>query len=267
MQLTGTYKRFPEEFFEKETIPFVSQPLDLDVKIKEYKNQKIIDALQQYKQKVPIFRQIRGDGNCFYRAFYYYLFELILLKSSENQQYLKVLNDLLKDCSVNYNLNNVCYLESLEKENKIQYIGKYNLGYIIGDFLVYVLHEGNKNKEQIKQKFEYVVRNYPIFDFACILYIRALALKGLKQFESEYGPYYLGDEEKIIKTFGQEAEGVIFRLIAKQLNISLQIYGFQQSEKIEEEFGQENPIIQDIINLFFRPDVINQYTQQQLKSY
>ena len=47
-------------------------------KIDEYHNPDIRNALTKFKENFPIYREIRGDGNCFYSfysAFYFEYFE------------------------------------------------------------------------------------------------------------------------------------------------------------------------------------------------
>lgn len=46
----------------------MSEILPISERIKEYKNQQIIDNLTKLSEEYSHFRSIRGDGNCFYRA-------------------------------------------------------------------------------------------------------------------------------------------------------------------------------------------------------
>jgi len=56
----------------------VSELLSMNKKIDEYINKNIKDNLYKLKSICPYYREIRGDGNCFYRAIIFYYFECIL---------------------------------------------------------------------------------------------------------------------------------------------------------------------------------------------
>jgi hypothetical protein len=46
----------------------------MDILINEYPNEKLIPQFIDLKQTFPKYRAVRGDGNCFYRAFaFFYL--------------------------------------------------------------------------------------------------------------------------------------------------------------------------------------------------
>ena len=80
------------------TTPFVSELMDLQVLKAEYAENKFevcFDALYTRYKKV---RRLRRDGNCFYRAFLFQLFEhFILTKGPDYEQFVKMLVDSKDD--------------------------------------------------------------------------------------------------------------------------------------------------------------------------
>jgi len=63
----------------------------MDKKIDEYKDALIRNNLGKLKKECPLYREVRGDGNCFYRAAFYYYFE-ILLSQEDNSMLKNIIN-------------------------------------------------------------------------------------------------------------------------------------------------------------------------------
>jgi len=73
--------------------PLVSDKLNIEVLFVEYENSIFEKSLQTLKSKYSSIRYIRRDGNCFYRAYLYRLFEYICM-SNDHLTYKNVLNKI-----------------------------------------------------------------------------------------------------------------------------------------------------------------------------
>ena len=75
-----------------QTTPLISEQLDIKILLKDYEdNLEYLNSVQIVTKKYNYIRKVRRDGNCFYRAFIYRIFEYICMK---NDNYLY--NNLLK---------------------------------------------------------------------------------------------------------------------------------------------------------------------------
>lgn len=59
----------------------VSPPHPLTEHLKQYTNPTIRQSLENAMKGFPVYRKIRGDGNCFYRAFICGYLEMALVNS------------------------------------------------------------------------------------------------------------------------------------------------------------------------------------------
>ena len=76
----------------EQTTPLISEQLDIKILLKDYEdNLEYLNSVQIVTKKYNYIRKVRRDGNCFYRAFIYRIFEYICMK---NDNYLY--NNLLK---------------------------------------------------------------------------------------------------------------------------------------------------------------------------
>ena len=76
----------------EKTTPLISEKLDIQILLKDYEdNLEYANSVKIITEKYNYIRKVRRDGNCFYRAFIYRLFEYICMKN-DNQLY----NELLK---------------------------------------------------------------------------------------------------------------------------------------------------------------------------
>jgi hypothetical protein len=71
--------------------------------IKRYPNEKVVPQFRKLRQNFPKIRAVRGDGNCFYRAFAF-----LYLRDRDLTSYQKVFQSDIK---------NVCFGHSLEFED------------------------------------------------------------------------------------------------------------------------------------------------------
>ena len=75
-----------------QTTPLISEQLDIKILLKDYEdNLEYLNSVQIVTKKYNYIRKVRRDGNCFYRAFIYRIFEYICMKN-DTQLY----NNLLK---------------------------------------------------------------------------------------------------------------------------------------------------------------------------
>ena len=76
----------------EQTTPLISEELDIKVLLKDYEdNKEYANSVKIITEKYKYLRKVRRDGNCFYRAFIYRLFEYICMKNNS-----QLYNDLLK---------------------------------------------------------------------------------------------------------------------------------------------------------------------------
>ena len=76
----------------EQTTPLISELLDIKILLKDYEeNLEYANSVKIITEKYKYIRKVRRDGNCFYRAYIYRLFEYICMKNN-NQLY----NDMLK---------------------------------------------------------------------------------------------------------------------------------------------------------------------------
>jgi len=59
----------------EESTPYISEPQPLEILKEEYKDNKFEDCFAKVADRYSKVRRLRRDGNCFYRAFLFQLFE------------------------------------------------------------------------------------------------------------------------------------------------------------------------------------------------
>ena len=76
----------------EQTTPLISDQLEIQILLDDYKdNLEYANSVKIITEKYKYIRKVRRDGNCFYRAFIYRLFEYICMKNDN-----KLFNDILK---------------------------------------------------------------------------------------------------------------------------------------------------------------------------
>ena len=76
----------------EQTTPLISDQLEIQILLDDYKdNLEYANSVKIITEKYKYIRKVRRDGNCFYRAFIYRLFEYICLKNDNT-----LFNDILK---------------------------------------------------------------------------------------------------------------------------------------------------------------------------
>lgn len=80
----------------KENSPHISPLLDLGTLKEEYKENKFENCFDALYTKYTRVRRLRRDGNCFYRAFLYHLFEHLITSCHKGDESLfKKLSDIV----------------------------------------------------------------------------------------------------------------------------------------------------------------------------
>ena len=76
----------------EQTTPLISEQLDIKILLKDYEeNLEYANSVKIITEKYKYIRKVRRDGNCFYRAYIYRLFEYICMKNNNS-----LYNDMLK---------------------------------------------------------------------------------------------------------------------------------------------------------------------------
>ena len=76
----------------EKTTPLISEELDIKVLLKDYEeNLEYANSVKIITEKYKYIRKVRRDGNCFYRAYIYRLFEYICIKNNH-----RLYNEILK---------------------------------------------------------------------------------------------------------------------------------------------------------------------------
>ena len=76
----------------EQTTPLISDQLEIQILLDDYKdNLEYANSVKTITEKYKYIRKVRRDGNCFYRAFIYRLFEYICMKNDNT-----LFNDILK---------------------------------------------------------------------------------------------------------------------------------------------------------------------------
>ena len=240
---------------------------------KEYKNQEIIDKIVKLSQTLPYYRQIRGDGNCFFRAFGFLLIEGLFNKTIHKAYFMKhpifsfieTLNSeelvLLKII----NCNDKLILPILAKTD--------NLKEVFINTLYHLILEKHKlnsytelNKIQRNRRFNQILyqllNEKPIFDMALIVYIRTITYNFFNENKKnpEYEPFFYDFEDKmaILTTYGEEADNTIIpmtgfafkkRIIINMLHVDKKM---KQTTILQQKYPEnDEPLLE--FNFFFRP--------------
>ncbi|KAL4490240.1 hypothetical protein ABPG72_004279 [Tetrahymena utriculariae] len=254
-------KRFEELFYKCNTdeIQQVSEPLNLSQKIKEYVNTEIIQTLTEFQKKYSLYREVRGDGNCFYRSvFYLYIEHLIIISQSNPKEAEKRFDQLIQ---ISADLDKFIITSSipLELEKFLYHVSKF---FQCGIYSIQLDIINNAKLQNIAQKILHLqnfINTYPIFDFSTILLMRKVALLGHEKFLQQMQHFYLGNEMLTIKDYSIEGQNCIMKLISEYLQIPIQIENVQSKFVNTVQFIPEFLIKDETffefptLYLFFRP--------------
>lgn len=204
----------------------VGVPENVDKKIGEYANKQIRERLEEFKRACPLFREIRGDGNCFYRAFAFYFFENLL--SSNDQDAIIA---LLQDAENNEKqLFCQCFEHTIPYALK-PYINKFHMIFMAG--LQKIYSQSTKARQDVQKKLSLLINYSPAFDMSLVLYMRGQALRALETFREDLKDFYQNNEKPLIAKCGEEAQNVIIRLLCEQLNVELVIKSVDKNQCLD----------------------------------
>ena len=78
----------------EQTTPLISEQLDINILMKDYEdNFEYANSVKIITEKYKYIRKVRRDGNCFYRAFVYRIFEYTCMRN-DNQLYNEILKKI-----------------------------------------------------------------------------------------------------------------------------------------------------------------------------
>ena len=192
----------------------VSDFLPIEEHANEFKgNAEIRSAILELGQEKPLFRRIRGDGNCFFRAAVIQYFERLLADDIElekrkiaKSRVIIFVKEILKGKLIK------CKAESDNPE------------------LIAALEDTNALKNVLQKNvceilFEKFFLEMKLDDnIALIVFLRSWILKNYKDHFEEYKNFIFDDSaENILKTYGLEAENVIIPIVADALECSVTI--------------------------------------------
>ena len=266
----------------------VSNIKNLSEFAEEYKEQKIIDKIYEIKQKIECFREIKGEGNCFFRAIGFLFFENMILEKIDKTNFkscqLNLFLDLLEKDEIKF-----IQFKHNEKDPEISNILENETPTLINilrmklqEIFIMKLNHLDNNENILENNrlfttwlYNEVNKNLT-FDMSLILLIRSLIYPFyIEQKENpDFNKFMYDFEESknCLQTYGKEAENCIVPFAAFCLNFKINIHILHDDQKkkeysyLLEEYQIDEPKTQRIMNLFFRPghyDVA--YTKEFLK--
>jgi len=246
---------------------------NLSIFAKEEKNQKIAEKICQLEPLFPKYREIKADGNEFFRAVGLFFIEILLLenlniekiKYSSKNQFLEMLKDLkiidLKSES------SYPELDQLFKEDKQLILEIFQLK--MNEFFLLKLALLTKDQKVennliVTKAIENELNNNLAFDLAMICVIRSMIYNGYceEKDNSDYKDLMLNHEQQKtnLQTYGREPENSIVQFTAYALYIRINVFVLDVENKkkggetfLHEEYGPNDDPNLKLVNLFFRP--------------
>jgi len=239
----------------------------------EYKNPKIIEKILEIKESIPMYRQIKGDGNCFFRAVGLCFIEILFLE--------KINIEKIKYSMIHLSLENMFKtvnmidFKSESKDPEIDAFFEKDKNLLLEIFLLKMqdffllklelAKEDNKfeNNLLVTKAIENELNDNLAFDLALICVIRSMLFNSycdLKDDPDYKDVLFDYEQQKInLQTYGQEAENFMVPFTAQALFLKMNIYMLHVDNKkneetfLLEEYGPKDDPDAKTINLFFRP--------------
>ena len=245
----------------------------------EFSNKLIQEKIIELSKFLPYYRQIRGDGNCFYRAIGIGYIEQLFFQLWSEQTHHKseiYLTELLYDvlegnirlieCNLagNYTKKSYRIIENILKNQKILY-------YVFLreiSWLIMMTVKENDFANVLKYIENSFINNH-LFDISVIVIIRSLIHATLKRNidRPEYMPFFTDPKEYLMKLtiFGEEAENILIPITSDAFHKKI-IVNMVHMDRITEkptlltdkyeplllESYKDEKELQEI-NLYFRP--------------
>lgn len=216
-------------------------------------NRILVDLVEKMCDFMPVFRRIRGDGNCFYRAFGFSYLELIFFKHfscTENKEtqnnFGTYLENIFQKLTITEYLD-VCQIKD-NKNIPFELRDPLNIQFTL-EKLLYLLRDFCESKKSEKnfgnllsQKLENLFNCSKLFDLGIVLLIRALAKEGWEKLLNdddvdedtrnnvklmeEFTP-----ERKNIDNYGSEAEQTVALVLSYNLKIRISLFYLEKNQK------------------------------------
>lgn len=266
---------YQDNLWEQGQADNVSEFIALREYALEYRgNESIRNAVYELAKAKPLYRKIRGDGNCFFRAAAIQYFEKILeenikmdkkfgkhLKSSKIMEFLtKVLNGKLivckterKDMEIDNYLNNIEEMEKVLRRTVSQIIYQ-------KFFLIEKLQDERKAYKELLNYVQQKINKVRSFDIALIVFLRSYILKKMEENWEFYKNFIFDNEAGIIlKTYGLEAENIIIPVASDAMQSTVVVnilhtdYKINKTTLLTQEYKPQNEKNEFLLNMFFRP--------------
>lgn len=254
--------------------PNISPLIPTEQYAEEYKNPEIKEKIIELSKEFPFYRQIRGDGNCFFRAFGVNYLEC-LFKSRINIENFEKHPAIRFNKKINKESYDFLLIEDCDVKSLLPLLkNKILLKKLMKTLIICLIEkksslEKQKNsmddKEINNQFVEFLIlllNEKPIFDLVLVMYIRTIVLDFFENNKEnpELMPYFFDFEEKlkILMKYGEEADNTIVPLAGFALNKRIVI------NMLHTDYKQKKTIIltqkypdneEELENcyLFFRP--------------
>ena len=227
----------------EQTTPLISELLDIKILLKDYEeNLEYANSVKIITEKYKYIRKVRRDGNCFYRAYIYRLFEYICIKNNHrlyNEMLKKIegIKDLTKKNGYDWILvedfYNVFYGEFCSCFNSFQ-----NNGVSVRDYMDNLFSDKDKG-------------NYLIY------FIRFCIASYLKENRMLYEVYIEGDFDtwirKEVEAIDNEADQIQIMACVNYFDIGVKIEYLNKLKNEVVKFPEDKSDQDIFIEVLFTP--------------
>jgi len=213
----------------------ISEFLPLQDHAKEFKgNNDIKNTILELGLDNPLFRKIRGDGNCFFRVAAIQFIEKLLEDDIELDKFSIAKSRVIIFLKELLNVKIKCNLETdnpkleiaLKDVDSLKYVLKKNISEILLEkFVLEIKHTSKKVAyRKLLDFFQEKINSISGFDIALVVFLRSWILQIYRDNLEVYKNFiYDNSAEGILKTFGLEAENVIIPIVADTLECTVTI--------------------------------------------